>query len=480
MYVISSRYEASLLLPEPPARASAVEKVLRDQVTPVFLALRERAVSALAHVAPEDRAPEELVAESGGAGKTETPAPEPAVEPVAAPEAEKAGEAPAPGDEVAKDLADAGSAENEVPAVISGVIARGDNASTLLSPYLSQDSVQQLLDATRKVHPLSRIRTGQPYTVVRSPGGEAVERFEYEIDERKKLIVTRTENGFAAHVEPIVYDQAVVRVSGTIRSSLFETLASTGESPILGVRIADIFGSEINFIKDLREGDSFALLIEKRFRGEAFKGYGKVIGAEFTNQGKTYEAYLFPTEDGEAFFNARGESLKKTLLKAPLAFTHISSGYSMNRKHPIFKTHKPHQGVDYAAPSGTPVKAVGDGTVEKAGWGNGYGNMVVLRHAGGLESLYSHLSGFSPTVKKAGARVRQGQVIGYVGATGYATGPHLDFRLKQNGHYINPSKVVAQRGTGLSRNRLAEFNRRKALVKDCLEGKRDVALFKLP
>ena len=160
-----------------------------------------------------------------------------------------------------------------------------------------------------------------------------------------------------------------MRVSGTIRSSLFVTLASTGESPILAVRIAEIFGSEINFIKDLREGDSFSLLIEKRFRENEFKGYGNVLGATFTNQGKTYEAYSFATEDGEAFFNAKGESLKKTLLKAPLAFTRVSSGYSMNRKHPIFKTRKPHQGVDYAAPTGTPVKAVGDGTNEKAGRG---------------------------------------------------------------------------------------------------------------
>lgn len=303
-----------------------------------------------------------------------------------------------------------------------------------------------------------------------------MERFEYEIDDQKKLIVTKTGEGFAAHVEPIVYDFNLVRVSGTIRSSLFETLASTGESPILAVRIAEIFGSEINFIKDLREGDGFSLLIEKRFRGEAFKGYGRVLGATFTNQGKTYEAYRFVTEDGEAFFNAKGESLKKTLLKAPLAFTRISSGYSMNRKHPIFKNRRPHQGVDYAAPSGTPVKAVGDGTVEKAGWGNGFGNMVVIRHSGGLESMYSHLSGFA-TGAKRGSRVRQGQVIGYVGATGYATGPHLDFRLKQNGKYVNPSKVIVPRGDSVSRERMAAFKRERDRVREYLAGKRDLAAY---
>lgn len=360
------------------------------------------------------------------------------------------------------------------PAVVSGVIARGDSASELLAPYLSANSVQQLLNASQKVHPLSKIRIGQPYTLVRTPDGGDMERFEYEINDLKKLIVTRTEDGLVAHEEPIVYDFQLVRVGGTIRSSLFETLASTGESPILAVRIADIFGSEINFIKDLREGDSFSLLIEKRYRDDAFKGYGKVLGATFTNQGKRYEAYLFDAGDGrEAFYNAKGESLKKTLLKAPLAFTRISSGYSMNRKHPIFKTHKPHQGVDYAAPSGTPVKAVGDGVVTRAGWGKGFGNMVVLKHSGGLESMYSHLSGFASGTKK-GTRVRQGQVIGYVGATGYATGPHLDFRLKQNGKYINPSKVVAPRGSAVPRSRMAAFTRQKDHVRDYLEGRRDL------
>ena len=464
MYFVSSRREASLLIPEQPVPESGAPsagseppltpEILRQRIMPFLAGLRERAEASLVLPDPEP---------------AEVPAPE-------------AAENVPPGETaVAEELKEEGmSAETPAPeadpAVISGVIAKGDSASELLSPYLSASSVQQLLDVTKKVHPLSRIRTGQPYTLVRTPGGDGMERFEYEIDDQKKLIVTKTGEGFAAHVEPIVYDFNLVRVSGTIRSSLFETLASTGESPILAVRIAEIFGSEINFIKDLREGDGFSLLIEKRFRGEAFKGYGRVLGATFTNQGKTYEAYRFVTEDGEAFFNAKGESLKKTLLKAPLAFTRISSGYSMNRKHPIFKNRRPHQGVDYAAPSGTPVKAVGDGTVEKAGWGNGFGNMVVIRHSGGLESMYSHLSGFA-TGAKRGSRVRQGQVIGYVGATGYATGPHLDFRLKQNGKYVNPSKVIVPRGDSVSRERMAAFKRERDRVREYLAGKRDLAAY---
>ena len=440
----------------PPVPPSLLPEVLDRRVLPFLAALREKAEDSL--VQPDPDPPVSEIPEIPPDSEAEPPEPLPAAETA-----------------VVETLEAEGVPELPSPAVINGVIAKGDSASELLSPYLPADSVQRLLDESRKVHPLSRIRTGQPYTLVRTPGGEGMERFEYEIDDQKKLIVTKTGEGFAAHVEPIVYDYNLVRVSGTIRSSLFETLASTGESPILAVRIADIFGSEINFIKDLREGDGFSLLIEKRFRGDVFKGYGKVLGATFTNQGKTYEAYRFASgDDGEAFFNAGGESLKKTLLKAPLAFTRISSGYSMNRKHPIFRTRKPHQGVDYAAPSGTPVKAVGDGTVEKSGWGNGFGNMVVLRHSGGLESMYSHLSGFAAGAKR-GSRVRQGQVIGYVGATGYATGPHLDFRLKQNGKYVNPSKVITPRGDAVSRSRMAAFKRERDRIREFLSAKRDLA-----
>lgn len=443
MYFVNSRREAGLMLPDQPPAVSAVEAILQEQVIPSFFAMRERASGAVTAYAPPPLTdqPEELP-ELVGPERPEAPG--------------EAGE------------------EEEEDEIINGMIARGDSAKDILAPYLPPDSVQQVLDVTKKVHPLTRLRSGHPYTVVRSADGGGMERFEYEIDDRRQLVVTRTENGFLAQVEPIVYEHVLVRVEGTIRSSLFETLASAGESPILAVRISDILGSEINFIRDIQDGDRFSLIIEKRFRGTVFKGYGRLLGLSFVNQGKKYEAFLYPTETGEAYFNARGESLKKTLLKSPLSFTRISSGYSMNRKHPIFHDHRAHQGVDYAAPTGTPVKAVGSGTVDMAGWGNGYGNMVVLRHPGGLESMYSHLSRFSPLAKK-GTRVRQGQVIGYVGSTGYATGPHLDFRLRKNGTFINPSKISSQRGEGISRRHMAEFKRRKAIVEACLQGKRDVS-----
>ncbi|MFQ9866593.1 MAG: hypothetical protein ACLRWP_05820 [Bilophila wadsworthia] len=225
MYLVNSRREASLLIPESqPVAVSSVAQRLQDQVTPSLFALWERAKSAVA-VLPEEPPAQEM------------------------PEGEAA---------IVSEMQQV-PLEQEPPSdpsVINGVIAKGDSASELLSPYMSASSVQQLLNVTRKLHPLNNLRTGQPYTLVCSPDGRDMERFEYEINDRKKLIVTKTDEGLVAHVEPIVYDFSLVRVSGTIRSSLFETLASTGESPILAVRIAEIFGSEINCIKDLREGDS--------------------------------------------------------------------------------------------------------------------------------------------------------------------------------------------------------------------------------
>lgn len=330
--------------------------------------------------------------------------------------------------------------------VISGEIKQGDTAEEILAPFVDPGSFQQILKVTKNTHSLARIREGQPYTVVRSPQDGHMDLFEYEIDRDRKLVINREETGFTANVEPIEYDTETVVVRGEITSSLFQAIASTGENPDLAIHLSNIFGSEINFIKDLRQGDSFALVLDKRYRDGEFRNYGTVHAAQFINQDKKYEGFRFTADTGaERYFNAKGESLVKTLLKAPLSFTRVTSGYSLSRKHPVYFDRRPHQGVDYGAPSGTPVKAVGDGTVSKSGWGNGFGNMVIIKHSGGLESMYSHLSGFAKNAR-AGAKVRQGQVIGYVGSTGVSTGPHLDFRLKQNGKYVNPTKFVAPRG----------------------------------
>ena len=361
--------------------------------------------------------------------------------------------------------------------IIKGTLNKGDTMTKLLEPHADAESVQNIVSATRQVFPMTSFRAGQPYVVVCDVQSGTVKRFEYEIDQKRRLVVEGLEAGSpmpVARVEMIEYDVQLALVESRIDDNLFQAVADIGESPQLALLIANLFGWEINFIRDLKEGDSFSILFEKLYREGEFRGYGRTLGATFTNKGKTYEAFLFYDSRGrEHHYNIRGENLRKTLLQAPLSFTRVTSGYTKSRKHPIFGDHRAHFGVDYGAPMGTPVKAVGDGVVTLRGWAGGYGNQVVVRHTAGLESMYSHLSGFARGVAK-GSRVRQGQVIAYVGSTGNSTGPHLDFRLKQNGNFINPTKAVNPRSESVSKANMAAFAQRMELVRAFMNGSRAV------
>jgi len=351
--------------------------------------------------------------------------------------------------------------EDGTKELISGTVAQGDTAAKLLG-----SSVQNIVQASRKYYSLTNIRSGQPYIVVRDRETKALERFEYEIDAHRKLVVEMSGDVFTSRVDPIAYDIRLALLQGTVESSLFQSVAAMGESPALAVVVADVFRWDVDFIRDVQDGDSFSILVEKRCRDGQFKTYGRVLGATFTNKGQLFEAFLFRGVSGNAsHYSAKGESLRKVLLKAPLAFTRVTSGYSMGRKHPIFHDVRPHEGVDYAAPIGTPIKAVGDGVVSKKSWQGGYGNTVSLRHGAGLESQYGHMSGYARGLA-VGARVRQGQVIGFVGMTGWATGPHLDFRLKQHGRFINPTKAVNPREDSIAPGQMKAFEERKTHIRN--------------
>lgn len=367
------------------------------------------------------------------------------------------------------------SASPNQPEVITGVVEDGDTAGKLLGELMPQNKVHEMLEATRKVYSLTMIRKGQPYIAIKNATTANLERFEYEIDSTRKLVVDIGDS-YKARVENIRYDYELAKVEGAIESHLFQAVADAGETPTLAILLADIFAWEVDFIRDLRAGDSFTVLVEKRFRDGEFKGYGKMLAASFTNQGTTYEAFLFVNDLGmPAHYNPKGESLRKSFLKAPLSFTRISSGFSNSRLHPIFMERRAHPGVDYAAPTGTPVKAVGDGVVTGAGWSGGYGNQVILKHSNGYESMYSHLSGFSKSAKR-GARIRQGEVIGYVGATGWATGPHLDFRLRSGGTFLNPTKLMNNpRSTPVPKNKVGAFRERMEEYRGYLNGGRSLS-----
>ena len=233
-------------------------------------------------------------------------------------------------------------------------------------------------------------------------------------------------------------DVRVEAVGGEVRRSLFESVEALGESPQLVMELVEIFSSDFDFTADTRAGDRFRLLVEKRYAGEQFVDYGQILVAQYLSDGRVLTGVSFEGAGGRvAYYDPDGRSLKKSFLKSPLEFTRITSGFTYARPHPILGGVRPHLAVDYGAPVGTPVRAVADGTVMVAGWNGGNGIQVHLRHHAGYETQYNHLSRLAPGVR-AGTRVSQRQVIGYVGSTGLSTGPHLDYRVAKNGRFVNP------------------------------------------
>jgi murein DD-endopeptidase MepM/ murein hydrolase activator NlpD len=247
-----------------------------------------------------------------------------------------------------------------------------------------------------------------------------------------------TEDGWEIRRAETRPDVRIEAIAGEVRRSLFEAVEAMGESPQLVLELVEIFSSDFDFTADTRLGDRFRLLVEKRYAGDQFVDYGQVLVAQYVSDGRVLTGVAFEPAGGRlAYYDPHGRSLKKSFLKSPLEFTRITSGFTYARPHPILGGVRPHLAVDYAAPVGTPVRAVADGTVLVAGWNGGNGIQVHLRHHAGYETIYNHLSRLGPGVR-AGGRVTQRQVIGYVGSTGLSTGPHLDYRVAKNGRFVNP------------------------------------------
>lgn len=266
----------------------------------------------------------------------------------------------------------------------------------------------------------------------------------------------REGNGFAVAYVPAVITTEQVALTGTIETSLYDALRDAGESPTLVAELVDVFQWDIDFFT-LRKGDWFSLVVDRRYSDGRLSGYGTIKVARFHHKGATYEAFRFDGATGNGgYYAADGTPMKKQFLRSPLKFSRITSGYSNKRFHPVLKKYRPHHGVDYGAPVGTPVMATADGTVVSASYGSANGNMVRLRHVRKMETYYLHLSRFAKGVKP-GVRVRQGQVIGYVGKTGLASGPHLDYRIKVAGKYINPLSIRSVAPDPLKGASLAAF-----------------------
>lgn len=268
-------------------------------------------------------------------------------------------------------------------------------------------------------------------------------------------------SALAYSVQDIPIRIDTVAVTGNLSTNLYEAFISKGETPALIQSVTKIFAWDIDFFKDPRVGDAFNLLVEKRYGEDgSFRGYGQVLTAKYVNRGKEFYGILYKG----SYFDQNGASLEKMLLKVPLNFAHISSGFTAHRLHPILGVNRPHWGVDYAAPKGTHIFAAGDGTIEYAKWVNGYGNTVKIRHNGVYNTYYAHLNGFAPGMR-AGRRVHQGEVIAYLGMTGLATGPHLDYRVECHGSYINPASLKMEAKDGVVKTEWKEFcDRRDQLL----------------
>jgi murein DD-endopeptidase MepM/ murein hydrolase activator NlpD len=292
------------------------------------------------------------------------------------------------------------------------------------------------------------LRAGQPYRLTRELGG-AFREFRYEIDVTKYLRVTRATSfgvnapaAFDVHVVEYPRDVRVVAASAEIsreNNSLSAALDHSGETIQLALLLSDVFGGEVDFNSDLQRGDRFEVLFERVFREGQFVGYGEVSAAVLKNAGRTITAIRAIGPDGRAaWYDEHGRSMKRQFRKSPLQFDpRITSRFSMSRVHPVHGGVRAHLGVDYGAPTGSPVVAVASGTVISADWAGDGGRMIRLRHTGGYETYYLHLSAFAPGLSP-GDRIEQGDIIGRVGASGAVTGPHLDFRMRKNGVFVNP------------------------------------------
>jgi murein DD-endopeptidase MepM/ murein hydrolase activator NlpD len=339
---------------------------------------------------------------------------------------------------------------------IQGTIKKGETLFDIFKKYgLGIGELFKLREASADIHRLRELYPGQPYKII-VDNNNHINSFAYWIDDDFILNIKRVDSEFCAEKVAIKYEKRIQHIGGVIRDNLISSVGEGRENLILALQLSDIFAWDVDFTTDLRNDDTFKIVVEGFYLDGDFKKYGDILSAEFINNSETYHAYRFEDDGKVEYYDADGKSLRRAFLKAPLSFRRISSGFSQKRFHPILKIYRPHLGVDYAASAGTPVSAVGDGRVVFAGYKGQNGNIVVIRHFNGYRTFYGHLSTIVKGIRK-GVKVKQGQVIGYVGATGLATGPHLDYRIKVNNRFVNPLTLKLPRGSSVPKKLRSEF-----------------------
>lgn len=365
------------------------------------------------------------------------------------------------------------------PVVVDPITAYHPPVATVVSPGDTIESVCRRLagddwvawrDALLGELDARRLVPGTRFEGRCLPSGD-LEQIRVILDERSELELEL--RGAEIHVERIErpLEERVQRLAGEITSSLFDAVESAGGTADLAVALAEVFQWDVDFFRDLREGDSFVAIVSRQSVAGSFYGWGDLFAARFVNNGRTLYAVLYPGEDGRlGYYDLEGRPLRKQFLRSPLKFSRITSRFSFSRFHPVLKRRLPHYGVDYGAPVGTPVHVTADGVVTQAGWNGGGGRMVTVRHPNGYETNYLHLRGFAAGIHR-GARVAQGQVVGFVGSSGLSTGSHLDYRVKVNGRWTNPLAITSPPAEPLNPDRLRRFLAHSLAVLELLEGR---------
>ena len=348
-----------------------------------------------------------------------------------------------------------------------GTVKRNEFLSDILLDHnVDYSKIHELVASAEGVFDVRKIRAGRPYKIFCVKDSAVTVRcFVYENTPVEYIVFDLQDTSVAGYTKQIV--TTIDTASGVIYSSLYQTLLENDMPPILAIILSEVFAWQVDFFR-IMKGDEFKIIYEKKFVDDEFIKCGEVLAAYFKHNGRDFYAIQFEQDNGLDYFDEKGQGLRKAFLKAPLRFSRISSRYSGRRYHPILKRYKAHLGVDYAAPRGTPIHTVGDGVIVESGYTSGNGNYVKIRHNGTYTTGYLHLSRIKSGIRK-GVRVKQKQVIGYVGSTGLATGPHLCFRFYKNGAQVNPLKIKIPPSEPVKNKYLSEYESTRDSIKSVLD-----------
>jgi murein DD-endopeptidase MepM/ murein hydrolase activator NlpD len=324
------------------------------------------------------------------------------------------------------------------PRVVDVSLRRGDTLESILTRFgLDSRSAYELIEAVRPIFNPRKMRAGESVRLFLHTQDDTIQGLEYLFESDALVRVTSVSEGWSAERKEIPFVRKTRVVRGRIDDSLYENGTGAGLTPLQILELASIFEYDIDFFSDIRKGDAFTVALEEIDYADGRRAAGRVLGAELEAGGEPFSAFYYAGKNGKsAYYDSKGQTVRRAFLRAPLSYRRISSRYSLRRRHPIFRTVRPHRAIDYAAPAGTPVVSIGRGKVTYAGWRSGYGRLVEVRHSNGYVTRYAHFSRIARGIRK-GKYVAQGDVVGYVGQSGHATGPHLHFELLRQGRKIN-------------------------------------------